>query len=148
LTRLLGIDLGARRIGLAVGDTAGGGIRALGTLRRGEPARDARSLATIVREQRIDELVVGLPLLADGREGGQAAITRAWVTEVGARVGLPLTLRDERLTSVRAEAAIGAAGRGSSGGPPSAAARNAHRALIDRTAAALIVEAELEARRA
>lgn len=146
MTRLLGIDLGGRRIGLAVADTDTAVIRRLATLRRRDPAHDAASLATVCRDQRIDQLVVGLPLLGDGREGEQAAATRAWAEQVGPSLGLPLCWRDERWTSQRAESVLGGAGRGPSGGPPSALARNSYRATVDQEAAALILEAELEAR--
>jgi putative holliday junction resolvase len=148
VTRLLGIDLGARRIGLAVADTRTGAVRPLATISRSSSARDARTLSTIVDEQRIDELVVGLPRLLSGVEGAQAAETRRWADEVVAELCLPLSWRDERLTSVAAEARLGRARRGRSGGPPSAAARTARRGSIDRGAAALIVQAELDARAA
>jgi putative Holliday junction resolvase len=146
VTRLLGIDVGARRMGLAVADTDTAVVRRLATLRRRDAAHDAQSLARICREQRVDELVVGLPLLGDGREGEQAAATRAWAQEVAPLVGLTICWRDERWTSKRAESAMGGAGRGPSGGPPSAVARNNYRATVDQEAAALILEAELEAR--
>jgi putative Holliday junction resolvase len=143
VTRLLGIDLGARRIGLAVADTASGTVRRLATLQRGTLARDARALSTVTREQRIDELVVGLPLNTDGTEGAQAVATRTWAGQIAPLVGLPLRWRDERWTSEEAESALGAMGRGRSGGPPSAAARRAYRASVDQQAAALILESEL-----
>ena len=143
MTRLLGIDLGTRRIGLAVADTEGGTVIRLATLRRSDAPRDASRLATVAREQRIDELIVGLPRLLDGSEGEQAAETRRWADEIEPLVGLPLRWRDERWTSAEAEARLGPPRRGRAGGPPSAAARRAYRAVIDRAAAALILQAEL-----
>ncbi len=146
MTVLLGIDLGDRRIGVAAGDTRTGAVKPLLTLRRGTPAQDAESISRITRERRVDELVVGLPLHADGRESEQSQRTRAWADEVGQLVGLPVTLRDERLTSQSAEARLGRAPRGRSGGAPSARARNARRARIDREAAADILQREIDAR--
>jgi putative pre-16S rRNA nuclease len=147
VTRLIGVDLGERRIGLAVGDGATGVVRPLATLRRARTVEDdARTLATLLGEQHAGELVVGLPLDMRGTEGEQARRTRAWAEAVAAILGVPLVLRDERLTSVVAEAAMGGQPRGSSGGPPSAAARNRRRARIDREAARLILEAELSRR--
>ena len=66
----------------------------------------------------IEELVVGLPLDASGGEGSQATLTRTWATAVAADLGLPLTFRDERLTSHLAEDRLGPMKRGRSGGPP------------------------------
>jgi putative Holliday junction resolvase len=146
LSRLLGIDLGSRRIGLAVADAASGSIRPLATLRRASPERDAATLLRVVDEQRIDELVLGLPRNMDGSEGAQAAQTRRWADEVASCLGLPLSYRDERLTTEQAESRRGRLRRGGAGGPPSAGARSAHRASVDREAAALIVQAELDAR--
>jgi putative Holliday junction resolvase len=142
---ILGIDLGERRIGVATGDRATGRVAPLVTLRRGTPERDARSLRRLIDERHITDVVVGLPLHIDGREGEQARRTREWATLVEASLGRPITFRDERLSSVAAEERIGAPARGSSGGPPSPAARAAWRARVDREAAAEIVQAELDA---
>jgi len=146
VTRLLGIDLGARRIGLAVADTEAGSVRPLATIARGTAGRDERTLGAVVREQRIDELVVGLPCHLDGSEGEQATASRRWASEALTALGLPIAWRDERLTSSRAEDRLGRAPRGRAGGPPSGPARAARRAVVDREAAALIVQAELDAR--
>ena len=146
MTRLLGIDLGTRRVGLAVADSASGEVRRLVMLRRSSAERELAALARIVAEQRIEELVLGLPLNLDGSEGEQARLTRAWAAGVAAHIGLPLCWRDERLTTARAADAAGRLRRGASGGPPSAAARARHRSRLDQGAAALIVQAELDAR--
>lgn len=147
--RLLGIDLGERRIGLAIGDLsdASGRARPLATiLRRRTPAEDAAVLAGIVRQERVAELVVGLPLDAVGREGEAAAAARRWGTAVASDLRLPVTFRDERWTTERAAERLSRLPRGRSGGPPSPARRAAHRARLDREAAALILEAEFAAR--
>ncbi len=144
--RLLGVDLGARRVGIAVADTATGSVRPLVTLRRTDEERDAALIGRLAQEQGATSLVVGLPLDMDGSEGAQAALTRAWAEAVAKRVGLPLSLRDERLTSVTAEARLGRPRRGTSGGPPTRRARAAYRARVDREAAVGILQAELDAR--
>ncbi len=146
MTRLLGIDLGERRIGLAVGDTETGLARGLSILARGTLERDAAALTRLTAEQHVDELVVGLPRNMDGTEGAQAQATRAWVAAMAARLELPMVLRDERLTSVAAEAHLGRLRRGSSGGPPSRTALARRREAVDREAARRIVQAELDAR--
>ena len=143
--RLLGIDLGERRIGVALGDVETHSAAPLTTLSRARTTdEDARVLARLAEEQRADGLVVGLPLNSDGSESPQAVRTRDWAAAVARSTGLPLRLRNEYLSSVRAEGRIGAPARGKSGGPPSAAQRDAHRARIDREAAALILQDDLE----
>jgi len=146
LTRLLGVDVGERRIGLAVADTDTSSVKPMTTIRRRDDARDTDTLRRVCDEQRIDELVLGLPLNMDGSEGPQAAATREWAAAVAAHVGKPVVWRDERLSSTTAESRMGRAPRGRAGGPPSSAARNQRRARIDREAAATILQAELDAR--
>lgn len=145
--RLLGVDLGERRIGLAVADADGGRAAPLVTVRRGPTVdADVDALGRVVREQLVEELVVGLPVEASGSEGVMAAGARAWASDVGDRLGLPVTMRDERLTSYVAETRLGPMKRGRSGGPPTRTQRDAHRARVDREAAAIILQDELDAR--
>jgi len=144
MSRLLGIDLGDRRIGLAVGGTDGGLARGLATVMRGTLDDDATALAHVVTEQRIDELVVGLPLLPSGDEGEQAQAARAWAAEIARRLGRPVVMQDERFTSRAAETTVGAAHRRHDGGPPGRAARSAQRAAVDREAARRILQAALD----
>jgi putative Holliday junction resolvase len=147
VTRLLGVDLGERRIGLALADGDGDRAIAIATLRRAkDPAADAAALRDVIRARDVGEVVVGLPLDVSGDEGRQAQLTRAWVEAVQPRIGLPVTLRDERLTSFVAEQRVGPMKRGRSGGPPSTSQRQAYRARIDREAAAIILQDELDAR--
>lgn len=144
--RLLGLDLGERRIGVAVAEAATGRIRPLATLRRGGIDRDASSVAHLVAEVGATEIIVGLPLLGDGGEGPQAAITREWVRAVSERLNVPVAVRDERFTSLAAAEGGPRPRRGNAGGPPSSRVRTAYRARIDREAAALILQAELDSR--
>ena len=90
--------------------------------------------------------MVGLPLHASGDAGAQAAVTQEWAAAVAPILGLPVTFRDERLTSHLAEGRVGPMKRGRSGGPPTRTQRDAHRARIDREAAAIILQDELDAR--
>jgi putative Holliday junction resolvase len=147
MSRLLGIDLGARRIGLAVADSGIGGARPLATISRTASIdTDADAIGRVCAEQGVVELVVGLPIEASGVEGPMAEGARAWAAEIGSRLGLPVSLRDERLSSFEAEGRLGRMPRGRSGGAPSRAQRNAFRARIDREAAAVILQDELDAR--
>jgi putative Holliday junction resolvase len=147
--RLLGIDLGERRIGLAVADAEGFAARPLATINRAAskaPAHDAVTLARFVAEQGIVELVVGLPLEASGAHGPMAEAATAWASAVADRLQLPLALRDERLSSHLAESRLGPMPRGRSGGPPSRTQRDRYREKVDREAAAIILQDELDAR--
>ncbi len=147
MTRFLGIDLGERRIGLAIGDDEGAVARPLSTLRRGRGiAADGAGLLEVIARESIDELIVGLPLEASGEVGAQASLTRDWVEALQAFVDLPVTYRDERLTSHLAETRLGPMKRGRSGGPPSKTQRDAYRARVDREAAAIILQDELDTR--
>ena len=147
MSRLLGIDLGERRIGVAVADPDGR-ARPLQTLRRARTiAADADAIQRLIVEQAASELIVGLPLEADGREGPQVAITRSWVEGLMPLLtGASIRFRDERLSSHVAEGRLGPMKRGRSGGPPTATQRAAYRARIDREAAAIILQDELDAR--
>jgi putative Holliday junction resolvase len=147
---ILGIDLGERRIGLALAERGGLSARPLATLNRARslaPADDALALARVVAEQGIVELVVGLPLEASGSEGRMAEAAATWARAVAELLGLPATLRDERLSSHLAESRLGPMPRGRSGGPPSRTQRDRYRERVDREAAAIILQDELDARR-
>ena len=145
---ILGIDLGERRIGLAIAAAGDLAARPLATISRGRDiGADATALARVVAEQRATELVVGLPLEASGATGPMAEAARTWAAAIGERLGLPVALRDERLSSHLAETRLGPMPRGRSGGPPSKIQRERYRARVDREAAAIILQDELEARR-
>jgi putative Holliday junction resolvase len=147
VSRLLGVDLGTKRIGLAVAEPNALRARPLATLSRGRSlAADAETLGRVAGANGIGELVVGLPLDMAGGEGPAALAAREWAVAIADATGLPVTLRDERLSSHVAEGRVGPAKRGPSGGPPGPARRAANRARIDREAARVILEDELAAR--
>ena len=149
MTRALGIDLGERRIGIAIADGPGAGARPLTTVRRGRHVDlDADALLALIEAHEITELVVGLPIDAAGHEGPQAALTRTWVDDIRARLSdhVTITLHDERLSSHVAETRLGPMKRGRSGGPPSRHQRDEYRARVDREAAAVILQDALDAR--
>lgn len=152
MTTILGLDLGERRIGVAIAEAEGLSARPLTTLRRGrDVAADAVAIGELVATHGVAELVLGLPVEAAGHEGRQAALTRAWGGDLHSRLPDPrpvLTYRDERLSSHVAEGRLGPMKRGRSGGPPSRAQRDAYRARVDREAAAIILQDELDTRRA
>lgn len=100
--RYLALDVGDRRIGLAVGDDSFGITRALPTLRRSRRrAADIERIASIAHHEEVAALVVGLPLTLRGEDGAQSVRARRFA-EALAPTGLPVELYDERNTTVEA----------------------------------------------
>ena len=113
--RLLSIDLGDRRTGIAVGDTFTGLASPIGVIElpmsegeRGRALVDA--LAKAARENEANALVVGLPYNMDGTEGPRAKIVRAFAARVTEATGLETHFQDERLTSAEADWAMAGSG--------------------------------------
>lgn len=149
MTASLGIDLGERRIGVALAEDGALSARPLTTLRRGRTLdADLAALRLLIDTHDIAALVIGLPLEAAGQEGTQAALTRSWAEAVAAALEREVTFdfRDERLSSYRAEQRLGPMRRGRSGGPPTKHQRDTYRARVDREAAAIILQDALDAR--
>jgi putative pre-16S rRNA nuclease len=156
---ILGLDVGSRRIGVALAEPGAFAARPLTTivLRRGKPGaerieagpepRAVAAIERLARDHRVSEIVIGLPLEASGSEGAMSNAARSWARQLEALLAIPVALRDERLTSSVAEARLGPMPRGRSGGPPSRDQRERYRARVDREAAAIILQDELDARR-
>ena len=100
--RYLALDVGDRRIGVAVGEETFGMARPLRTILRRSVAADLEALREIVGKEDIGALVIGLPLLERGASGRQAERARAFAAACGA-LGLPVELVDERFTTAEAE---------------------------------------------
>jgi putative holliday junction resolvase len=100
--RILGLDVGSRRIGIAISDPLGITAQGLETLQRRNKRADFEQLAKVIRQYEVKEIVVGLPLRMTGEQGTQAEKMRAFADELRKRFGLPVHLWDERLTSVEA----------------------------------------------
>jgi putative Holliday junction resolvase len=100
--RYLALDVGDRRIGLAVGDDTHGLTRPLRTLVRRSVVKDLVEIERVAREEAVDALVIGLPLTLSGGEGHQAERVRRFAT-ASEKLGLPVQLYDERHTSSEAE---------------------------------------------
>lgn len=100
--RYLALDVGDRRIGVAVGDDAHGLVRPLRTLSRRSVVKDLAELKRVAADEKVDALVIGLPLTLRGEEGHQAERVRRFATACE-ELGLPVRLYDERHTSSEAE---------------------------------------------
>jgi putative Holliday junction resolvase len=133
--RVMGLDVGGRRIGVAVSDETWLIATPLQYVTRGN--RDLEQLRTLVERWQVGHIVVGLPTGLSGREGPQAADVRAYGDSIGAALGLSLDYSDERFTSAIAEQSLIAAGR----------RREERRDQIDAVSAAVILQGYLDARR-
>ena len=100
--RILGLDVGSRRIGLAISDPLGITAQGLETLQRQNKRFDFSHLEQVIREHRVAEIVIGLPLRMAGGEGIQAEKMQVFAEEVRRRFRLPVHLWDERLSSAQA----------------------------------------------
>lgn len=125
--RYLALDLGERRIGLAVGDDEAGLARPLPTLHRRGGDADIAALRAIAGAEEVEALVVGLPLTLRGEEGPQAQRTRRLGEGIARALGLPLEFVDERLTTQHAERF-----------------RSGRRFDVDAAAAALLLQQHLD----
>jgi putative Holliday junction resolvase len=96
------MDVGSKRIGLAISDPLGITAQGLETLQRQNKRTDFARLEQVIREYKVAEIVMGLPLRMTGDEGIQAEKMQAFAEEVRRRFRLPVHLWDERLTSAQA----------------------------------------------
>jgi putative Holliday junction resolvase len=97
--RLIGLDLGAKTIGLAISDVERRFASPLKTLPRGAFARDAEALTTIFSEFNVAGIVLGLPLDLNGRDNPRAQSTRAFARNLSTRTDLPIVFWDERFST-------------------------------------------------
>lgn len=136
--RVVGIDLGSRRIGVAVSDPTGTlASPHLVLPRSGDVAADHRRLAEIVSELGAERVVVGMPLSLDGGAGPAARAAAEEAEALAAVVGVEVETYDERLTTVSAQQALQAGGT---------RARK-QRGVIDKAAAAVLLQSWLDGRR-
>ena len=101
--RILGLDYGSRRIGVAVSDPLGLTAQPLPALPREGDRKDIAAIGRLAAGMGVTAVVVGLPLLLNGDEGPQAARARAFGERLSAELSLPVTMWDERLTTVQSE---------------------------------------------
>ena len=133
---VLGVDFGTKRIGLAVSDPDRVHVFPRETLRRGEMAEDLATLRQLCEEDAVELIALGLPLNADGSEGGMCTAARQFGARLVLELGLDLVFVDERYSSIEADERL----------------RELHprdprrrRQMRDRAAAAIILRSFLEA---
>lgn len=134
-TRYLGLDIGSKRIGVAVTDELGLTVQPVLTLnRRSQTREDIRSIARLCRRYSVGAIVVGDPLHLSGDVSRQAERVHAFAVELGELTNLPIHFIDERLTSHAAHEILYEVGH----------KRQKHKQLVDQVAAVLILETFIE----
>ncbi|MFN3476960.1 MAG: Holliday junction resolvase RuvX [Candidatus Methylomirabilales bacterium] len=135
-SRVLGIDLGERRIGLALSDELGFTAQGLPTLSRLSFEEDLAALGEIIRRYEVQEVVIGCPRNMDGTFGEEAEKASAFARELERALGVRTVLWDERLTTKAAERLLLEA----------SLRRRKRRQVVDQVAAVLILQGFLDAR--
>jgi putative Holliday junction resolvase len=136
---VLGVDLGAKRIGLAVSDPEERVAFPAGALASRGRAQDVAALAEVVAQRGAGCVVVGLPIHMSGRRGPEAEAALRFAAELAKKAGVPVETFDERWTSREAERALREMGRSS---------KKRARGEVDTVAATLLLRAFLERRAA
>lgn len=131
------LDLGAKRIGIAVTDSAGISAHPLCTIERRSPSADFEAIRLALEKRHLECIVVGLPVNIDGSEGPMARHARNFAARLADALKVRVELQDERLSSFEAEHRLAGTVR-----------RGRMKSAIDAVAAAVILEGWLEARRA
>ena len=131
--RIMAIDLGDARTGLAVSDAMGILCGEAWTMEEWDMERAAKRIAEAAKERGVERLVLGLPKNMDGSEGPRAEKSREFKAMLDAESGLPVVLWDERRSSIEAHAILHASGK----------KEKKHRKTVDAVAASLILEGYL-----
>ena len=133
--RLLGVDYGTVRVGLAISDAERRLASPLAVYERRGREADAVYFRTLIEAEEVGALVVGMPVHLDGREGQKAIEARAFGVWLAEATGLPVTFWDERFSTVEAESALWQAGL----------THKKRKARRDRVAAQILLQAYLDA---
>ncbi|HLW17680.1 MAG TPA: Holliday junction resolvase RuvX [Actinomycetota bacterium] len=136
MPRSLGVDLGTRRIGLAISDSRGKVATPYATLERTNDEHDAQAIAEVASAEEAKLIVLGLPLMLDGSRGDAAAVTEAFAAKLK-EAGLRVAMFDERLTTKQAESSLKR--RGMKG--------RERRAVVDKVAAQVLLQSYLDTKR-
>jgi len=134
--RVLGMDVGARRIGLAVSDPLGITAQGIETLERRNKRTDFAILERVIKRYEVGEIVVGYPLRMSGSTGSQSEKMAAFAEELRRKFALPVHLWDERLTTAEAHRVL----------DQTEMSTRRRSEVIDQMAAVLILQSFLEAR--
>ena len=137
--RVLGVDLGSRRIGLAISDPGASFAFPLDAIASKGARKDVEAVRALIVEREVERVVVGLPLHMDGRAGPEADAARRFAAELGESTGIPVDTLDERWTTKEAERAL------QEGGGSKKSRRKARKSgQLDSMAASIILRTWLE----
>lgn len=134
--RWMGLDYGDRRIGVALSDELGWTAQGYGVIEQINPEHVILELRRLVEEYDVTEIVVGLPKNMNGTIGPRGEISITFAEEIGSKLGLPVHLWDERLTTAAAERTLLAAD----------VSRKKRKQVIDKMAAAVILQGYMDAK--
>ena len=135
--RVLGLDVGERRIGVAVSDPTGTIVSPVAAIRRVSQEADIRTVTALAGEYDAEAIVVGLPISLNGRLGPQARLVREFIRSLSKESPVPVHSHDERFSTVEAERLLREAGH----------APSREKGLRDSAAASVILQAYLDAKR-
>ncbi len=132
--RILGLDMGSKRIGLAISDEQETFAFPTGKLERTGRKKDLEALARLIEEREIGSVVIGIPLHMNGRPGKGADAAKSFAKDLAAMTGLRVDTLDERLTTVEAKRALAATGHRA----------KEQKAVVDSVAASIILSTYLD----
>ena len=135
MSRILSLDIGEKRIGIAIGDESHTLARPLSTLKRASKREDFARLAALCGEHQIEKIVCGLPRTLRNEEGPQARRVRRYAEELSAAIHVPIDFWDERFSSIDAGERLAASSR-----------KPRDKGAIDAAAAAIILQEYLNSR--
>ncbi|QKG86041.1 Holliday junction resolvase RuvX [Kroppenstedtia pulmonis] len=135
--RIMGLDIGGRRIGVAISDPLGWTGQGVETIERTDDSRWMDRLAELIDEYEVESIVIGLPRNMDGTIGDRGKSCQAVADDVQKRFGLPVKMWDERLSTLAVERTLIAADM----------SRKKRRRVVDQMAASWILQGYLDARR-
>jgi len=132
--RILGLDVGSKRIGIAISDELGWTAQGITTLHRGNGEGDLREIRDIARQYGVEKIVVGLPRNMDGSLGPQAQMAIGFVQELSEVLDVPIITWDERLSTIEATKMLIRADL----------SRKKRKRKVDMTAAIIILQSYLD----
>lgn len=136
MARTIGVDLGSRRVGIALSDDKGTIATPYATLQRTSDDQDAKAIAEIAASEGVKTVVLGLPLMLDGSKGDAAAVAEGFAAKLK-EAGLRVRMHDERLTTVEAAKKLKTRGMKS----------KQARGVIDKMAAAVLLQSFLDSKK-
>lgn len=137
VVRVLGLDIGDKRIGVAVSDSFGWTAQSIKVISRVELEKDIAEIMNIIDEYGVEKIVVGLPKNMDGSLGPRAEKTTDFIKELKLEIDLPIVLWDERLSTVAATRTLLEAD----------VSRRKRKEVVDKLAAVIILQGYLDAKR-